>query len=267
MKLSLFKIRSCGQDEFPSHVCAQDSLDNTQHIDATLRHQAFELKIPFYSAERIKAVYDKHDADGSGELDYDEFESVFLELLAGDEGVAARARRERSGGGGMSPPTDEAAQPDYAALLEAFPKSRIQIFWRVVDQDQSGLIDFPEFLNWFYWNFEASKVGKEERIMLNRVEAVRARSGSPGRGGGVRRGSSGRGGGVRGGRAADSCPGRRGRAGWRGRNASPVRRKRRGSANGRRRGSVPFEFFGKNLIGTPIALCDGWVFRWGSLSW
>ncbi|CAD7953825.1 unnamed protein product [Amoebophrya sp. A25] len=55
--------------------------------DLYIRALAKKLEIPLLSAERVKTVFDEHDVDGSGSLEYPEFVTVFLQLLALQSGV------------------------------------------------------------------------------------------------------------------------------------------------------------------------------------
>ncbi len=57
-----------------------------------------------------------------------------------------------------------------------FPLSRIKTFWHILDADDSGSVDFEEFLCWFYKIFEAPCETIEDKQAFHRLKTARARS-------------------------------------------------------------------------------------------
>jgi Ca2+-binding EF-hand superfamily protein len=82
-----------------------------------------KFKKPCTEIEAIKQVFDSFDDNGNGMLDFGEFRELLRKLL--------RIR-------------DETALPD----------SRVRSFWRELDTDSSGVIEFSEFIPWYLTYFD-----------------------------------------------------------------------------------------------------------------
>jgi Ca2+-binding EF-hand superfamily protein len=87
--------------------------------------------VPLNEVEDIHKVFRKYDTDGSGAIEYEEFQELMFQLL----GVTERN--------------------DY-------PMERMKQFWQAIDLDGGGEVDFEEFLIWFRKYFLSSD-GKMSR--------------------------------------------------------------------------------------------------------
>jgi len=67
--------------------------------------------------DKVKKKFDKFDEDGSGEIEQDEFELMIYSLVNAKEGDISVAR--------------------------------LNCFWREIDRDGSGSVDFGEFVEWY----------------------------------------------------------------------------------------------------------------------
>ena len=110
--------------------------------DKEVRDCAKRNDIKLLDAEAIKSQFDKYDEDKSGEIEKDEFKTLFLRLL------------------GVKDPFD-------------FPQKRLDTYWEYVDIDKSGAINFEEFLVWYYHLFGAPSSGS----MLEPVQHLEGGSG------------------------------------------------------------------------------------------
>merc|ERR1719353_2183331 len=81
--------------------------------------------VPLNEVEDIHKVFRKYDTDGSGAIEYEEFQELMFQLL----GVTERN--------------------DY-------PVERMKQFWQAIDLDGGGEVDFEEFLIWFRKYFSPS---------------------------------------------------------------------------------------------------------------
>jgi len=79
-----------------------------------LRKLAREYHIPFDAVEEVKDIFDKYDVDGSGGIELTEFRQVLSEMVP--------------------------AQPSEMNLRR---------FFKEVDKNGDGVVDFSEFLAWF----------------------------------------------------------------------------------------------------------------------
>lgn len=87
-----------------------------------LRKLARDYKVPFDDIEMLKALYDRYDEDGSGGIDLNEFRQVLIELHANNN----------------------------AGVKSAGPNDKtIKRYFTEVDKDESGTVEFEEFLEWF----------------------------------------------------------------------------------------------------------------------
>jgi Ca2+-binding EF-hand superfamily protein len=91
----------------------------------TIRQIARKFKKPVPEVEAIKAQFDKFDEDQSGKIEFGEFADLLCVLL----GIKDKS---------------------------TLPKSRIRSFWRELDNDGSGYVDFSEFIPWYVQYFDSS---------------------------------------------------------------------------------------------------------------
>lgn len=98
-----------------------------------LRKLAREYRVNYDDIDGIKAVYDSFDSDGSGSIDANEFRQVLVELVT--KGPKATLRD-----------------------VHAAPSERVtQRYFKEVDKNGNGIIDFVEFLTWFLKVFHAQQ--------------------------------------------------------------------------------------------------------------
>lgn len=84
--------------------------------------------------EYIKTAFDSYDYNHSANIEYSEFKDLIVTLL-------------------KVPPNVE------------FPENRIQAFWKEVDGDGDGSVDFEEFLGWYRRYFKTSS--RQDNAGLN----------------------------------------------------------------------------------------------------
>lgn len=87
------------------------------------RELAKKYNLSVAEVDAAKMKFDKFDLDGSGEIEFDEFEKLLYQMLK---------------------------IPKHLDL----PQSRIKAFWTEVDLDGSGGVDFEEFLQWYTKYFD-----------------------------------------------------------------------------------------------------------------
>lgn len=85
--------------------------------------------------DKIKRVFDKHDTDGSGTMDKEEFEVMIAGYLGG--------KRADIG------------------------KERLNNWWREIDLDNSGLVEFHEFVQWYLKYFGSADSMKPTEAFYN----------------------------------------------------------------------------------------------------
>jgi len=83
-----------------------------------LRQLARDLDVSLLQVERVKTVFDKFDADHSGEIDKEEFVQVLCDMMK----------------------VKDQSDVSHSMLMR---------YWREVDFDNSGSVDFEEFLVWY----------------------------------------------------------------------------------------------------------------------
>jgi len=77
--------------------------------------------------DKCKKMFDKYDEDGSGEMEQDEFESMVHQLVGAKPGEISA--------------------------------ERLKAFWREIDLDGSGAVEFSEFVEWYLKYFGESGGG------------------------------------------------------------------------------------------------------------
>merc|ERR1711871_585463 len=90
-------------------------LSEQQKADRAL---ARKWKVSIGDAEVLRHQFNKYDLDGSGEIDKDEFSCILRELIK-------------------------------CKNADDIPQERFDHYWREIDFDQSGVVDFEEFLLWY----------------------------------------------------------------------------------------------------------------------
>lgn len=106
-----------------------------------VRRIARRLQTPINDIEIVKRHFDSFDTDGSGQIDYDEFSQLLGKLLNLDD-------------------------------MSDLPESRIKSFWRQVDGDRSGVVEFGEFAPWYVGYF-GCRQGQGETPLVNFYRQVR----------------------------------------------------------------------------------------------
>jgi len=92
--------------------------------ESKLRRLARDSGVDMNFVDKVKAWFDACDADGNGEVDFDEFAQIFPKALQVPEG-------------------------------QKVPEARVRYFWSQVDEDCNGLVDFEEFLAfWIMYFYE-----------------------------------------------------------------------------------------------------------------
>merc|ERR1711997_119742 len=91
----------------------------------TIRKIARSFKKPVPEVEAIKKQFDRFDMDGSGSIEFPEFSELLCVLLGVKD-------------------------------ISSLPESRIRSFWREIDVDCSGIVDFSEFIPWYLGYFDVS---------------------------------------------------------------------------------------------------------------
>jgi Ca2+-binding EF-hand superfamily protein len=82
------------------------------------RRLANQYDVPYDEVQEIYSQFQKNDIDSSGHIERNEFEQIVMDLY------------ELGGRGEL-------------------PASRLEFFWRQADDDDSGEIDFEEFVLWY----------------------------------------------------------------------------------------------------------------------
>jgi hypothetical protein len=89
-------------------------LDERERV---LRNAARRFDLDMQTAERIHRMFIEFDSDGTGFLDFDEFENVVAKMLK--------------------------------AKVSDIPRARMLKFWQEIDSDGSGEVDFEEFIEYY----------------------------------------------------------------------------------------------------------------------
>jgi hypothetical protein len=98
---------------FGAVALARQSKSEAIVMSAVQDHQASPVAV-----EKLKATFDHFDLDGSGVIDYNEFRNMLAVLL--------RIADERD-----------------------LSRDRVYRFWKEIDRDNSGAVDFLEFCAWY----------------------------------------------------------------------------------------------------------------------
>ncbi|CAE8639136.1 unnamed protein product [Polarella glacialis] len=103
---------------FSSLVASLTADSDMWNSDALIKQVAKKHEVREVDVDKIKKTFNRFDTDKSGELDYLEFEGMIRILL------------------GVTPTAD-------------LPKERISRFWKEIDQDGSGCVNFEECAEWY----------------------------------------------------------------------------------------------------------------------
>eukprot|EP00930_Biecheleria_cincta_P053457 TRINITY_DN3896_c0_g1_i1.p1 TRINITY_DN3896_c0_g1~~TRINITY_DN3896_c0_g1_i1.p1 ORF type:complete len:706 (+),score=120.61 TRINITY_DN3896_c0_g1_i1:66-2183(+) len=87
-----------------------------------VRRIARRFNVPLLEVEKVKGHFDSFDTDGSGHIEECEFNMLLGKLL-------------------------------NLTDTDALPQSRIKSFWRELDDDNSGSVEFHEFIPWYLGYF------------------------------------------------------------------------------------------------------------------
>lgn len=87
-----------------------------------VRRIARRFNVPLLEVEKVKGHFDSFDTDGSGHIEEVEFNMLLGKLL-------------------------------NLPNAEALPQSRVKSFWRELDDDSSGIVEFHEFIPWYLGYF------------------------------------------------------------------------------------------------------------------
>lgn len=108
----------------------------------SLRRKARELGVSVPALENIKLLFDTHDADASGNLDYPEFCTLLTKLLG-------------------------------TQTLDALPETRTKCFWREIEGHADGAVDFNAVLTWYLRYFDVSGMLKGNSPVEEYYESIR----------------------------------------------------------------------------------------------
>eukprot|EP00928_Gymnodinium_smaydae_P017421 TRINITY_DN16656_c0_g2_i3.p1 TRINITY_DN16656_c0_g2~~TRINITY_DN16656_c0_g2_i3.p1 ORF type:complete len:435 (+),score=73.83 TRINITY_DN16656_c0_g2_i3:81-1385(+) len=122
-QMDLNKFLSWYVQNMFSHVASLRAAPDKSSSDSLVYYLAKKHAVSTIAIDRIKQEFDKWDADRSGEIDQDEFRAMLHAVL--------KCRNS----GDLS-------------------ESRVQRFWKEIDVDGNGMVDFGEFVVWYlkYFN-------------------------------------------------------------------------------------------------------------------
>merc|ERR1719440_306460 len=113
--------------------------------DLKTREIARELGITFPEIEKVKAVFDKYDEDGSGKMEKDEFRLMMTDLVC----VGKLKGQE-------------------------VPRALLEDQWKGVDHDGSGEVDFDEFCEWYFFAYTPMMKEMESKADRHSAAALKA---------------------------------------------------------------------------------------------
>jgi Ca2+-binding EF-hand superfamily protein len=100
------------------NVAFSRELHCKNQLEAELRELSTKHNVPLPDIEHIRKAFDRFDEDSSGVIDKEEFKCVLLMLLKAKD-------------------------------ASDLPPDRLERYWKEVDEDHSGSIEFEEFLLWY----------------------------------------------------------------------------------------------------------------------
>ena len=101
----------------------------------------------------MKRAFEIFDADGSGKMNFTEVDKLIMELSSGQD------------------PTDEEVVKVYKIIIGKFLNFFLKLM-KQLDQDESGMVEFEEFVRVMAKRAEETKILQKEREFR---EAFRAR--------------------------------------------------------------------------------------------
>merc|ERR1712224_904628 len=108
------------------------------------RDLARKYNLSIAEVDSVHSMFQLFDEDESGEIEFDEFEKLLYKLLK---------------------------VPKEAEL----PATRLQHFWKQIDIDGSGSVDFAEFLQWYMKYFDMKGSGHYVTPMERFYQSMRPR--------------------------------------------------------------------------------------------
>merc|ERR1712139_148853 len=114
--------------------------------DLKIREIARSMDISIPDVEKVQCVFKKYDADGSGQMEKDEFEEMMTELIC-----VGRLK-------GLT-----------------VPQGLLDDQWRSVDHDGSGEVEFEEFAEWYLLSYIPMQQKNEERAAYWREQKKQIR--------------------------------------------------------------------------------------------
>eukprot|EP00930_Biecheleria_cincta_P062266 TRINITY_DN4774_c0_g1_i1.p1 TRINITY_DN4774_c0_g1~~TRINITY_DN4774_c0_g1_i1.p1 ORF type:complete len:853 (+),score=140.07 TRINITY_DN4774_c0_g1_i1:149-2707(+) len=114
----------------PSLTFMFTEIFNLGQEERETRRLAREYAVPIDYAEYVRKEFVRYDTSGTGALDYADFSKV-VQTMTQQKANISRIREDK------------------------IPESRLRKLWQNVDTDGSGLVEFNEFLLWFYHNFNS----------------------------------------------------------------------------------------------------------------
>mmetsp|Transcript_9363 Transcript_9363/g.16585 ORF Transcript_9363/g.16585 Transcript_9363/m.16585 type:complete len:370 (+) Transcript_9363:23-1132(+) len=104
----------------PARACAM-----RRESDELIRAVAEKFNLRVVEVDNIHKMFEKFDIDKSGELEYPEFEGMMRQLLGVSNGLD-------------------------------LPKERMSRFWKEMDSNANGVVDFEEFTEWYLKYFTSN---------------------------------------------------------------------------------------------------------------
>lgn len=119
------------RDNMFTFVASMNADQEKQQSSDLVKQVAQKHNMSEVDVDKIKKKFDFYDTDKSGEIEFDEFEKMMGSLL------------------GLKDPGD-------------LPAERMNRFWREIDVDGSGSVDFGEFVEWYTKYFSDGSGGPLE---------------------------------------------------------------------------------------------------------
>lgn len=121
----------------------------TDLSSATARSGVLAQKhgVSLVEIDKIRAIFDSFDLNGSGKIDREEFQVMLMSVFR-------------------------------AKTVDDEPSERANRFWMEIKQDASLTISFPEFCGWYITNFSTQDEGDDFATMASKLYEGYARRGS-----------------------------------------------------------------------------------------
>eukprot|EP00928_Gymnodinium_smaydae_P043325 TRINITY_DN29052_c0_g2_i1.p1 TRINITY_DN29052_c0_g2~~TRINITY_DN29052_c0_g2_i1.p1 ORF type:complete len:611 (-),score=138.48 TRINITY_DN29052_c0_g2_i1:61-1764(-) len=108
--------------QWSRHTAFAEELVVKDPVELSMRKIARDYGLPMCDIERFKRVFNSFDDDGSGEIEEEEFRKIIIKLM--------KVKNESD-----------------------LSTKRLERYWREIDRDGGGSVDFPEFLRWYLAEF------------------------------------------------------------------------------------------------------------------